>query len=176
MAFIDTSGTFSPVRLRDILALRLHALRRRTTCQQSGYVYAKQPADPEPVTEALVQESTLLLDRVKLMRVFDVAGLVEAVGEITERCELVAEVPVETGCLRRGVVADSQDDLAGDGGSEGLDSGERAERPDLQDNSTVLAQSGKVGMVIVDAIADIFGPLMAKSQVQGSTNCILFNV
>ena len=166
------------MRLRDVLALRLRAQRQRTTFQQSGYVYAKRPADlPEPVgSEEFTKEATLLLDRVKLMRVFDVAGLVEAVGEITESCELVAKVLVETGALKSGVVADSQEDLSEDSGSEGLDTGEPSERLPLQDNGTVPAQSGKVGMVIVDAIADIFGPLMAKSQVQGSIKCILLNV
>ena len=163
---------FSPLRLRDILALRLRAQRQRTRHQQSGYVYAKQPADSEPVTEELAQESTLLLDRVKLMRVFDVAGLVEAVGEIAESCESVAEVSVETGSLRREVIADSQDDLSEDAGSEGLDTKEPAERLALKHNDT---RYGKVGMVIIDTVADIFGPLMAKSQVQGSTKCILLN-
>ena len=160
------------MRLRDVLALRLRAQRQRTTYQESGYVYTKQPADQEPVTKELAQESTLLLDRVKLMRVFDVAGLVEAVGEISESCESVAEVSVETGGLRREVIADSQDDLSEYAGSEGLDTVEPAERLASQDNGT---QSGKVGMVIIDSVADIFGPLMAKSQVQGSTKCILLN-
>ena len=128
------------------------------------------------MTEELAEEATSMLDRVKLMRVFDVAGLVEAISEITESCEPVAEVSTETGVLRPGIVADSQDDLSEDARSEELDTGERAERLPLQDNGTVPAQSGKVGMVIVDTIADIFGPLMAKSQVQGHTKCILSNL
>lgn len=164
------------MRLRDVLALRLRVQRQRTTFHQSGYVYTKQPADPEPMTEELAEEATAMLDRVKLMRVFDVAGLVEAVSEITESCEPVAEVSTETGVLRPGVVADSQDDLSENAGSEELDTGERAERLPLQDHGTVPAQSGKVGVVIVDTIADIFGPLMAKSQVQGHTKCILLNL
>lgn len=48
------------------------------------------------MTEKLAEEVTSMLDRVKLVRVFDVAGLVEAVDWITESCEPIAEVSTET--------------------------------------------------------------------------------
>ncbi|KAL8784082.1 MAG: hypothetical protein Q9195_009191 [Heterodermia aff. obscurata] len=158
VAFIDTSSTFSPVRLRDVLALRLRVQRQRTTFQQSGYVYTKQPAGSEPVAEELVEEATSMLDRVKLMRVFDVAGLVEAVGEITESCEQVAEFSFETKDLRRGVVADSQDDLSEDAGSE---TGERAERLASQNKGTEPTQSGKICTIISNAVV---GHVSSKNQ------------
>lgn len=160
------------MRLRDVLALRLRQQRQRTSFQQSGYVYAKRPADPEPVTEELAQEATSMLDRVKLMRVFDVAGLVEAVGEITESCEQSAEVSAEIGVLKHGGVADSEDELSEEdilAESEGFESGDPAQLLESQNSGIIPIHDGGIGMVVIDTIADIFGPLMGKNQIQGNT-------
>ena len=113
-----------------------------------------------------------MLDRVKVMRVFDVTGLVEAVGEITENCEQLAEVSAESRALKRAVVADSEDELSEDGicaESEGPESGDREQLLESQDNGIMPTRDGRIGMVIIDTIADIFGPLMGKSQIQGIT-------
>ena len=112
-----------------------------------------------------------MLDRVKLMRVFDVAGLVEAVGEITESCEQLVEVSAETGVLKRGGVADSEDELSEDdiwAESEGLESGDPAQLLESQNNGIIPIHDGSIGMVVIDTVADIFGPLMGKNQIQGN--------
>ena len=113
-----------------------------------------------------------MLDHVKVMRVFDVAGLVEAVGEITESCEQLTEVSAESRALKRGVVADSEDELSEDGicaESEGPESGDREQLLGSQDNEIMPIRDGRIGMIVIDTIADIFGPLMGKSQIQGIT-------
>lgn len=169
VAIIDTSGTFSPVRLRDVIALRLRTQQQRTKYQQSGYVYAKVATDPEPVGEGFVSEATSMLNRVKVMRIFDVAGLTEAVGEIAEICEQAPSVPVENGPSRRAVVVDSEDDLSEDDScAEGFDTGGEAEPLVSQHDNMMPSWDGKIGMIIVDTIASILGPLMGKSQIQGN--------
>lgn len=167
VAIIDTSGTFSPVRLRDVLAARLRDQRQRTTYHQSGYVYAKQPAESELVTEELTQEATSLLDRVKVMRVFDVAGLSEAVTEVAEICEQRTNSDLEKGVRRRVAVADSEDGLSEDEDREASVTKKPAEESGPPDHDTMLIQDESIGMILIDTIANIFGPLNTKSQVQG---------
>ena len=70
-----------------------------------------------------------MLDRVKVMRIFDVAGLIEAVAEITEICEKVAGLasmkePLFEDAKR--VVADSEDESEGDDGAGSIVHGAEA--------------------------------------------------
>ena len=161
------------MRLRDVLAVRLRDQRQRTTYHQSGYVYTRQPPEPEAVTKEVVQEATSMLDRVKVMRVFDVAGLIEAVSEVAEICEQGTDPDVEKGVRRRVAVADSEDGLSGDedradsGDSEESVTEDPAEESGPQNDDIMLARDERIGMVLIDTIANIFGPLISKSQVQG---------
>ena len=111
-----------------------------------------------------------MLDRVKVMRVFDVAGLIEAVSEVAEICEQGTGPDVEKGVRRRVAVADSEDGLSGDedrADSEESVTEDPAEGSGPQNDDTMLARGERVGMVLIDTIANIFGPLISKSQVQG---------
>ena len=110
-----------------------------------------------------------MLDRVKVLRIFDVAGLVDALGEIMEICEDSVAV-MEEGSIRRTVIADSEDDLSVDeDGPEASSSGvgEQAGSARSGNDHGAHFQKGGIGMVLVDTVANIFGPVMAKSQVQG---------
>ena len=88
VALVDTTGSFSPLRLRDVIAQRLSCFPNKATYQQAGYVYEEVHSHPKAETlDVFRDKATLMLDRVSVMRVFDYAGVVEAIGEVSERCD-----------------------------------------------------------------------------------------
>ena len=155
---IDTTGSFSPLRLRDVLVFRLEARRQRDSYQQSGYIYEKDVSasrnDDEQVDQAM-----LLLDRVKMMRVFDFAGMVEAVSEVRKMREE----------LSLGVKPSEADRDRSK--TEVHDSEEELDEDDAFPAHTVLnseqKDTGTVSMIIVDTITNVVSSVMSKSQVQG---------
>ena len=160
------------MRLRDVLAARLRDRRQRITYQEAGYVYEKRPSDQPSVGEDPVEEATSILDRVKVMRIFDVAGLVEAVAEIAELCDNVANIAIQNEVSKeaeRRVIVDSEaeseedDQVAPD--DLGMNEHENSSSP--ENDGLLSARDGKIGMLVIDTIATIFGPLMTKSQIQG---------
>lgn len=158
---IDTTGSFSPVRLRDVLAYRLEARQQRERYQESGYVYEKITAAEGPSKDDLIAKATSMLDRVKVMRVFDFAGVTEAVGEVNEMIEMTCadavRAPKARATRKSGEVGDSEEELD--------DEEEPPEEP--LGHRDDAHRDGKVGMIIVDSIANVVGSIMSKSQVQG---------
>ncbi|KAI9679839.1 MAG: hypothetical protein M1817_004853 [Caeruleum heppii] len=122
VAVIDTTGSFSPLLLRDIVREKLG---RR----------AKEQGD-----EGIRQ----ILDRVRVMRVFDFRGVVEALGEVAEGVEGRG-----TEGMMRGEVGDSEEE------------GEEEEKEGVKGSRV------KVGMIVVDNITNVVSPLMGKGQSQG---------
>ena len=112
-----------------------------------------------------------MLHRVKVMRVFDLAGLVEAVGEIGEICESALG---DTRAMTHGganekriAVADSEEEFEGETHSdcsEG-DSGQRRLQEELSGSKG--SHESQIGMAVVDTITNTIGSIMAKSHVQG---------
>ena len=150
MAVIDTTGSFSPLRMRDVLVFRLEA-----RLQRGDYQLLKKAG----TRDDLVEQATVMLDRVKVMRTFDFAGMVEAVSEVRE---LKERLPVKAGTVEAAVtekmdeVRDSEEEpdedhlrplqLASDGG-QGVDK--------------------TIGMIVIDTITNVTNSVMSKSQVQG---------
>lgn len=105
-----------------------------------------------------------MLDRVKVMRVFDFAGVVEAIGEVGEMyqkldMDLVAPVDRTTTAFSPGnEIPNSQD------------SDDSEEHDASRDTSKRLATATApgIGMVVLDNIANPISSIMAKSQVQGT--------
>lgn len=163
MAVIDTTGSFSPLRLRDVIAFRLQAKLERERYQQSGYVYERVP-DGDRTMEAILDEATSMLDRVKVMRVFDFAGIVEAVGEVAQMIEAAQREGEEKGAgvssVRKDEVGDSEEELDEDEAS-----------PDKHTSGGGNEGTGRkvvqVGMLILDTISAAVGPVLSKSQIQG---------
>lgn len=159
VAFIDTTGSFSPLRLRNVLAYRLEAKIQRNSYQESGYMYEKRTSALENSKKAIVDKATSMLDRVKVMRVFDLAGVVEAISEVNERME---ETTQKSEKLPLVVVGKSGDEI-----------GDSEEEPDEEDEGLQGSDphsdphSGPTGMIILDTITNVVSAMMAKSQVQG---------
>lgn len=167
VAFIDTTGSFSPLRLRKVLAYRLGAKIQHNSYHESGYMYEKRTSGLEKSKEAMVEEATSMLDRVKVMRVFDFAGVVEAISEINELMEDIRRnldrlkvVAIER---RKQEIGDSEDELDEDDDEkpQSEPSGESISRDVLQGTSR------PIGMIIVDTITNVVSAMMVKSQVQG---------
>ena len=155
-----------------MLAARLRDKRQSITYQEAGYVYEKRSSIQPPMEEDLIAEATSILDRVKVMRIFDVAGLVEAVGEIAELCDSVADIATQKEVLKETgpkVVVDSEaeseeDDEAApdDLGTKGHEYSSRTEN-----DGSLSVTGGEISMLVIDTITTIFSPLLTKSQVQG---------
>lgn len=105
-----------------------------------------------------------MLDRVKVMRVFDLAGVAEAIGEVGEMIErviqassVVVSAGAEGGPGLRSEVGDSED-----------------ESPDEDDQPIAAASEeplnsgmGKIGVIIIDSMTQVVSAIMNKSQTQG---------
>ena len=83
-ALVDTTGFFSPLRMRD-LVMSHQASNLRKDLEQQGYVYRK--ASSLPHNEHLREMATEVLSRMKVMRVVDLTGIIEALHEIGAACE-----------------------------------------------------------------------------------------
>lgn len=98
-----------------------------------------------------LEEAKVMLDRVKIMRVFDIAGLVEAFGEVSDSLRLRLASTKQP--QRRQEIMDSEDE-SDSGGSEDI-------------NPPTESEERHVGMLIVNAITNIMSSAVAKSPVQG---------
>lgn len=125
-------------------------------------------------------QATKLLDRVQVMRVFDFAGVVEAMGEVGRICDtkndqLQQSETYEPGDqlqeekdeaeqdeIRR-VVEDSQDES-----SDLSDSPTSNESTGLEinkENSEV--QATRMSMIVIDSITPVVNAIILKDQTQG---------
>jgi len=91
--YIDPLGTFSPRALQTLLTSRLRARYAQRLHHNGGYVYGRDARVSEHVVnEEVVEEEDMeiriekrtaeAMDEVSVMRVFDFAGLMEAVAEV----------------------------------------------------------------------------------------------
>lgn len=169
MAFIDTNGSFSPLRLRNALAYRIEARIQRNSYQESGYMYEKRTSALESSREALIEKATSMLDRVKVMRVFDFAGVVEAISEVKDMMEETAQKAkkpkVVANRRRRDEVGDSEEEL--DEEDDELQAEPRRESVTLGNHQGSGPHNGTIGMVIIDTITNVVSAMMVKSQIQG---------
>lgn len=164
VAIIDTTGSFLPVRLRDVLVFRLKARHQRQSYRQSGYVYEKTSLP----TGSFVEEATAMLDRVKVMRAFDLAGVIEAVSEVGQMTERASQASVNKIKERRQEIGDSEDESDADEKdlvTEPLSS----DRKQATDHD-----NGQIGMIIIDTIANVVSSLISKSQTTGQALLVSF--
>ncbi|MCJ1398170.1 hypothetical protein MMC11_001367 [Xylographa trunciseda] len=163
-AIIDTTGSFSPLRLRDIIVRRLR-LPDLVRYQQSGYVYEKVSADVQVQSlESLRARATEMLDRVKVMRVFDFAGVIEAIGEAGDLCVKKAQSSeeVEAGRVRKmEEVANSEDE------EDKVTVSAEPEDHSAQDRET--SSDASLGMIVIDNIANLVSTAMSKNQTEALT-------
>ena len=171
VVLIDTNGSFSPLRLRDVLVYRLRARAQRARgLRQTGYVYEKATRSGQPPESDFTVEATRLLDRVRVMRVFDLAGVAEAVGEVSEivgrkRRDVREEAPLQTAVTHRrrsGEVGDSEEEIDEDEGDEA-----HADGVEAGTNAAMDKPEASIGMILIDTITNVISSLVTKNQTQG---------
>lgn len=163
MAFIDTTGSFSPLRLRDVLVFRLEAKAQRESYKHSGYMYERASSKAKEAKQGFIDEATALLDRVKVMRVFDLAGVIEAVGEVGEMRERVAQASAKPASIARRArdqISDSEEELEEE---DKIASGPAT----VEGEQVAEPQGGQVGIIVIDTITNVVSSLMSKGQTQG---------
>ena len=169
VALIDTAGTLSLGRLRDILVLRLH---RKAVYelghQQPDSNYAKATETPNSTYDGIIEVANLLLNRVNYMRVFDLAGVVEAVNEAQTSWEIQAQSREKAKGKDRGVIKDSEDEDEDEDNSPEPQSQKREERPAATEGRA-SAESCPADMIVIDTIANVVTSILSKSQVQGNS-------
>ncbi|TKA74815.1 hypothetical protein B0A49_02606 [Cryomyces minteri] len=167
---IDTTGAFDVLRLQRVAAQRLEAADGRPN-------NANVHVDVGPSVNQM-------LERVKIMRVFDFVGLVEAIGEVREELELGSagqQAKKEPhGCdqdATRATVADSQDVeemLMGDEpptsprdeAAEQQQQQQQQQQQRRQEQQTTTRQE-RYGMIIVDNITQVAAPIIKSNYIQG---------
>ena len=125
-------------------------------------MYERRSADGCSNDEKIMQEATSMLDRIKVMRVFDLAGIAEAVGEVAEIIEkepLVCDTEVEATArlMESKEIGDSEDEL------EDEHSFQTKARTDEEPYSAVP----RIRMIIIDTITNVVSSTVAKNQLQG---------
>ena len=163
VAIIDTTGSFSPIRLLDVLCLRLRgSVVPQVHYEHSGYIYSKARVGVNADVERSFREkATIMLDQVKVMRVFDFAGVIEAIGEVCILCEESEKIesaqtsPEKDGRVLVNGIASSHD--------EGKVDIEDAKSSKTQKSGPKLGNEG-IGMIIIDNIASPLGPVMSQNQ------------
>ncbi|KAI9883676.1 MAG: hypothetical protein M1823_004558 [Watsoniomyces obsoletus] len=76
VAIIDTTGSFSPLMLRDVIISRLTKKKKPSHDEKDAF------ENNQEEDELMMRRAMRLLDRVRIMRVFDLEGVVEAVEEL----------------------------------------------------------------------------------------------
>ena len=133
-------------------------------------MYEKRTSKLENSKEAMIEGATSMLHRVKVMRVFDFAGAVEAISEVNKLMEYVTQNRDKFAMVasekRRDETGDSEEE-ADEEDDEEPQHGPKHESEIVDDMQGSEPHSGPIGMIIVDTITNIVSAMMVKSQVQG---------
>ena len=120
-----------------------------------------------PAQEALAK-AVSMLDRVRIMRVFDFAGLVEAVAEVGDlwdrQIQAMDHRHLQRAATSRTEIADSENE---DDDRE-INRSERQviAEPLAEMTAPTIAASG-VGMIVIDTITNVISSIMTRNQIQG---------
>ena len=130
-----------------------------------------------------------ILERVRIMRVFDFDGVVEAIGEVREELEKVVREPTGSPCPHpafspekrwpREEVADSEDEDGGlDNEKEDMLYGDASKpevpqtapgtsRPGIESKEVAENEGGKISIIVIDNLTQVLNPLLKSNYVQG---------
>ncbi|RYN58541.1 hypothetical protein AA0118_g7252 [Alternaria tenuissima] len=187
-AVIDTTGNFDVVRLYAMIVARLSQRPRLTASLHSAI-------NPEPGA-SIEDLSARILDRVKIMRVFDFVGVREAIEELKDDIagQNVAEptlanekmkeaLPVEKVKMKRTYVPDSEDEEDDEemlfdsesivtAAAQPAKDQEGAEARLLEPVGTLgithaEAKRGYIKFMLVDSFAHVFNPLLKTDYIRG---------
>lgn len=128
-----------------------------------------------------------ILERVRIMRVFDFDGVVEAIGEVREELEKVVREPTGSPCPHpafspekrrpREEVADSEDEDGGLDNEEDMlyggvskpevpQTAPGTSRPGIESKEVAENEGGKISIIVIDNLTQVLNPLMKSNYVQ----------
>lgn len=138
---------------------------------------------PPPPTEDADRTAEKALDRVKILRVFDFVGVMEAVNELSEELRAEAsnvgserlKVSEEMPQIRpteqskpRTEVADSEEeedeDMLFDSPSPAAEVDASVKPPEVRTSSSLE----KIGMIVIDNISQVINPILKSNYVRGN--------
>lgn len=124
-----------------------------------------------------LEQATRLLDRVQVMRVFDFAGVVEAMGEVGRICDTRLQ-QVET-YAEADQVHEEEDEAEQEGARKVVEDSEdessNLSHSPSSKKSTGLGilkenielQASRMSMIVIDSIAPVVTAIILKDQTQG---------
>lgn len=141
VGLLDTTGTFNVLRLHAAILSRIKSNAK------------------ESISNELVEN---ILQRVKIIRVFDFIGVVEVVNEMASSLESQLSVTPHTehntvSAHKAREIPDSEDETS----DEGEDTSPQ-DRPEDQS-----AETRKMGMLIIDNISSAISPVFKSNHIQG---------
>ena len=167
VAYIDANGSFSPHQLHNVLSYRLRARKQQDAFEHTGFIYEKRLEDN--TTQTIEAEATSLLDRVKVMRIFDVAGLSEAVAEVSttrkmeRRSDDASAEHKGIDSKRRTEIGDSEEESEDERVSQIRDQGTGFEERDNERNAVTSGD----GMIVIATLTGIISANISKSPIHG---------
>lgn len=186
-AIIDSTGNLDVLRIYAIILSRL---------QNDPELRQSQGLIDGPTDLSVEELAAKILDRVKIMRVFDLVGVMEAIGEIrqelegrsrkpqsqekTEENSRDTEVQEKPKSVQKTVIADSEDEEDDDmlfdspksitKQSSAAPVADTATLPDAEPKPPEKARAeteGKISFVLIDNLAHVISPLLKKDYIQG---------
>jgi hypothetical protein len=180
---VDTTGTFDVLRLHEAILTRSKLMVLTERARQIGDLQPEMPPPPPPNEDAekLAEKA---LERVKILRVFDFVGVMEAVDELSEELRSktseagsggfgVAEKLPQSKAPRpesepRTEVADSdeedEEDMLFETPSPVTGEPEDVQQPKAAHSTPIE----KIGMIVVDNISQVANPILKINYVRGN--------
>ena len=167
VAVIDTTGNFDVLRLYQIIIYHIKSKQNAERAAATSNVNPKLFYDDTPVAK-LYALASQMLDRVKVMRVFDFVGVSEAIGELREGVRVAAkDQEMATAWAaeptQKTHVADSQADeddediMLFDGAG------------DVEASSSETPKLDSVSLIIIDNLTSVINPIIKSNYVQGKS-------
>ncbi|KAF2403615.1 P-loop containing nucleoside triphosphate hydrolase protein [Trichodelitschia bisporula] len=154
---IDSVGTFDVFRLQEVVLSRLRDMGQHDETKQTH-------TDAGVTTERVPEDE--ILDRVKLMRVFDIEGLLEALDELKTETESALD---DLRKLRNDAATDKQLEIpdSEDEGDEMLFDEVSPLEPSPSDMTNLPGEAAaKEGLLVIDNITSVINPLLKRNYVQ----------
>lgn len=127
-----------------------------------------------------LEQATRLLDRVQVMRVFDFAGVVEAMGEVGRICDIRNEILQQVETYAEADHVHEEEDEAKQEGARKIVEDSEGESSNLSDSpsskkstglgilkESVEVQASRMSMIVIDSIAPVVTAIILKDQIQG---------
>lgn len=168
---MDTTGSLDLLRLRNVIAAQMRKRHREADFLQYGYMYRRKDTSISAVDDIFNNQIDSVLDRIKLMRVFDFTGLVEAVSEIGAKWERASNY-TKNGAEKEGdkrgqVIASSEKVL--EENEHNLQTNEilpPSEKTSSGDRDNV-SRTKSANMIVIDTIVNVVEVVMSQSRIQG---------